>query len=68
MDPIYKGNFASRLSHSCDPNCGTVVTIVDGEYVIGMCALKDIEFGVFILVIKAELTFDYFSFTEDEKE
>lgn len=61
MDPIHKGNYSSRLSHSCDPNCGTVTTIVNGQYVIGMYAMKDISFG-------EELTFDYCSVTEDPNE
>ena len=54
MDPINKGNYSSRLSHSCNPNCGTVTTIASGEYTIGMYALRNIEFG-------EELTFDYCS-------
>ena len=61
VDPIHKGNFASRLSHSCDPNCGTVTTISNGIYIISMYAMKDISFG-------EELTFDYCSFTEDLNE
>ena len=27
VDPSRKGNFSSRFSHSCDPNCGTVTTV-----------------------------------------
>lgn len=54
MDPINKGNYSSRLSHSCNPNCGTVTTVSASEYTIGMFALRDIEFG-------EELTFDYCS-------
>lgn len=61
VDPINKGNYSSRLSHSCNPNCGTVTTIANGEYVIGMYALKDIEYG-------EELTFDYCSTTESKIE
>lgn len=61
MDPIHQGNYSSRLSHSCDPNCGTVTTIVNGQYVIGMYAMKDINYG-------EELTFDYCSVTEDHNE
>jgi len=48
VDPINKGNYTSRLSHSCEPNCGTVVTVADGKYNIGMYSLKDIAYGVFI--------------------
>lgn len=61
VDPIQKGNYSSRLSHSCDPNCGTVTTIVNGQYVIGMYAMKDISYG-------EELTFDYCSVTEEMSE
>jgi SET domain-containing protein len=61
VDPINKGNYSSRLSHSCDPNCGTVTTIADGKYSIGMYALKNIEFG-------EELSFDYCSTTESKQE
>mmetsp|Transcript_15545 Transcript_15545/g.28200 ORF Transcript_15545/g.28200 Transcript_15545/m.28200 type:complete len:677 (+) Transcript_15545:2248-4278(+) len=61
IDPIVKGSFASRLSHSCNPNCGTVVTVSDGKYTIGMYALADIEYG-------EELTFDYHSVTESKEE
>lgn len=29
VDPIIKGSFVSRLSHSCSPNCSTVVMIAN---------------------------------------
>jgi hypothetical protein len=61
VDPIVKGSFASRLSHSCNPNCGTVVTVANGRYTIGMYALTDIQCG-------EELTFDYHSVTESLEE
>ena len=61
VDPIKKGNFSSRFSHSCTPNCGTVSTISDGKYVIGMYSIKDITYG-------EELTFDYCSMTESSYE
>lgn len=61
VDPIIKGSFVSRLSHSCAPNCSTVVMIANQQYTIGMYAIKDIEFG-------EELTFDYNSVTESEEE
>ena len=60
-DPLSKGNFASRLSHSCDPNCATVVMAVNGKYTINVVTIKPISYG-------EELTFDYSSVTEDEKE
>lgn len=61
VDPIVRGNFASRLCHSCDPNCATVVMAVNGKFVIAVYALREISFG-------EELTFDYSSVTEDESE
>ena len=61
VDPILKGNFSSRLSHSCQPNCSTITTIVKGKYVIAMYATKDIKYG-------EELTFDYCSVTESRFE
>jgi len=61
VDPHRKGNFASRLSHSCTPNCTTVVMAVRGTYFIGLYALKRLEYG-------EELTFDYNSLTEKEEE
>ena len=27
VDPILYGNYASRLSHSCNPNCETVIKV-----------------------------------------
>lgn len=61
VDPILNGNFASRLSHSCAPNCCTLPTIASGQYNIGLFSTKDIAFG-------EELTFNYFSSTDSEKE
>ena len=61
VDPNAKGNFASRMSHSCMPNCNTVLVASGNDYNIGMFATKDIKFG-------EELTFDYNSVTEKEKE
>jgi hypothetical protein len=61
IDPIIKGSYASRLSHSCYPNCQTVIEIVDGRYHIAMFTTRDIKYG-------EELTFDYNSVTESEKE
>ena len=61
VDPNSKGNFASRMSHSCNPNCNTVLMVSGDKYTIGMFATKNISFG-------EELTFDYNSVTEKEKE
>lgn len=61
VDPILRGSYASRLSHSCYPNWATVIHINDGKYSIGMFATRDIKYG-------EELSFDYKSVTESEKE
>ena len=61
VDPIIKGNFASRLSHSCDPNCMAFPVISNGQYSIAMYAIRDIAYH-------EELTFDYCSITESEQE
>ena len=61
VDPIINGNYASRLSHSCNPNCWAIPVISNGQYCIGMYAIRDIGY-------REELTFDYCSFTESEKE
>ena len=61
IDPNSKGNFTSRMSHSCNPNCQTALMISDNKYSISMYAVKRIEYG-------EELTFDYNSITEKENE
>ena len=35
IDPIIKGNYASRLSHSCQPNCMTLPVVSEKQYSIG---------------------------------
>jgi len=61
VDPNSKGNFASRMSHSCNPNSNTVLMVSESKYTIGMFATRDIKYG-------EELTFDYNSVTEKEQE
>lgn len=61
VDPNSKGNFPSRMSHCCNPNCQTVTSVSSGEYFIGMYCVKPINYG-------EELTFDYNSITEKENE
>ena len=34
IDPIFRGNFGSRLSHSCDPNCATTTVTIDNQLAI----------------------------------
>lgn len=54
VDPILHGNYSSRLSHSCSPNCQTINKVRNGQYSIGMFTRSDISFG-------EELCFDYCS-------
>lgn len=63
VDPIVYGNFSSRLSHSCNPNCQTMIKVkqTSSDYSIGMFSTKDIRYG-------EELCFNYCSVTESEKE
>ncbi|CAM6122763.1 unnamed protein product [Calypogeia fissa] len=61
VDAMHKANFASRLCHSCRPNCEAKITAVNNKYIIGVYTLKPIKRG-------EELTFDYNSVTESKEE
>ncbi|KAK9155920.1 hypothetical protein Sjap_003400 [Stephania japonica] len=61
VDAMHKANYASRICHSCRPNCEAKVTAVDGHYQIGVHTLRPIGFG-------EEITFDYNSVTESKEE
>lgn len=61
IDAASRGSITSRMSHSCDPNCNAIVLSHNGKLAIAMYTMKDIRKG-------EELTFDYSSVTEDEKE
>ncbi|KAE8730367.1 Histone-lysine N-methyltransferase ATXR3 [Hibiscus syriacus] len=61
VDAMHKANYASRICHSCHPNCEAKVTAVDGRYQIGIYALRSIRYG-------EEITFDYNSVTESKEE
>jgi len=61
VDAAAKATFSSRMSHSCDPNCQVTVMAVDGRLTIAVFTSRRIEKG-------EELTFDYSSVTESEKE
>ncbi|XWS68524.1 hypothetical protein CRYUN_Cryun04dG0097900 [Craigia yunnanensis] len=61
VDAMHKANYASRICHSCHPNCEAKVTAVDGQYQIGIYALRAIRYG-------EEITFDYNSVTESKEE
>ncbi|KAK9051970.1 hypothetical protein SSX86_028598 [Deinandra increscens subsp. villosa] len=57
VDAMHKANYASRICHSCRPNCEAKVTAVDGQYQIGIYSVRPIVHG-------EEVTFDYNSVTE----
>jgi SET domain-containing protein len=59
VDPILYGNYSSRLSHSCNPNCSTIIQVRNNQYSIGMFAIKDVSYG-------EELCFNYCSVRFDK--
>ena len=61
IDAAERNNFASSLSHSCDPNCRTTVAAIGKRYSVCLYTVRDIEEG-------EELTIDYSAATENEKE
>ncbi|KAK2987988.1 hypothetical protein RJ640_011251 [Escallonia rubra] len=61
VDAMHKANYASRICHSCRPNCEAKVTAVDGQYQIGIYTVRPIRYG-------EEVTFDYNSVTESKEE
>eukprot|EP01018_Ginkgo_biloba_P011217 Gb_22849 [translate_table: standard] len=61
VDAMHKANYASRICHSCRPNCEAKVTAVGGQYQIGLYTLRPIQYG-------EEITFDYNSLTESKEE
>lgn len=61
VDAMHKANYASRICHSCRPNCEAKVTAVGGQYQIGIYTLRPIRYG-------EEITFDYNSLTESKEE
>ncbi|XP_058072960.1 histone-lysine N-methyltransferase ATXR3 isoform X2 [Magnolia sinica] len=61
VDAMHKANYASRICHSCRPNCQAKVTAVDGQYQIGIYTVRPIHYG-------EEITFDYNSVTESKEE
>ena len=61
VEAMHKGSFASRLSHSCEPNCQTVTFTKDGKLTLGMFTVRDIAYG-------EEMTWDYSCITESAEE
>ena len=56
-----RGTFASRLAHSCTPNCKTEVTRGPAGWMIAVVTTAEVAKG-------EELTWDYACITESEKE
>ncbi len=48
-----QGSFASRMSHSCTPNCAAVVVSVDGRLTIAIYTKRDIAPGALLAVSAA---------------
>lgn len=61
VDPVVRGNFASRLSHCCAPNCAAVTVVRDGQFRVLLYTLRDVACG-------EELTFDYGASSDDFEE
>eukprot|EP00873_Tetraselmis_striata_P018722 jgi/Tetstr1/438986/TSEL_027478.t1 len=61
VEGAMKGTFASRLSHSCFPNCMNIPIIRNGRLEIHMYTCRRVELG-------EELCWDYACVTESEKE
>lgn len=61
VEAMHKGCFASRLSHSCEPNCQTVTFAKGGKLTLGMFTTQDIAYG-------EEMTWDYSCITESAEE
>lgn len=61
VDAAPAGSLASRLSHSCTPNCQAVIMAAAGRLTVAIFTLRWIAPG-------EELTFDYSSVTESDAE
>lgn len=52
VDATFFGNEARMLNHSCNPNCGSKIFLIDGKKKIIIYSLREIIRG-------EELTYDY---------
>lgn len=71
IDPIFRGNFGSRMSHSCSPNCATTTITVNGRLAIVLCSPRDcVTSSVALRPIAwgEELCFDYACVSESKTE
>ena len=61
VEAAHRCTFASRLSHSCAPNCHTVTVAVGGKLTLAQYTTRRVKFG-------EELCWNYSCVTESEKE
>jgi hypothetical protein len=61
VDATQSANFASRINHSCSPNCALKTFLVHGELKLGIWTLRDIKDG-------EELTIDFRTKGDFERE
>jgi SET domain-containing protein len=61
IDASIHANFASRLSHACDPNCVTAMAVRDGHLTVAVHTVRAVDHG-------EELTMDYNTVTDSEQE
>lgn len=61
VDASRKANMGSTVSHACDANCTSAIVARDGKLAIAMTTTRHVNFG-------EELTHDYCSLTNSEKE
>ncbi|KAL4458700.1 hypothetical protein ABPG75_013565 [Micractinium tetrahymenae] len=61
LQAAHKGNFTSRLSHSCNPNCRVVPMVAGGHITLGVWTTQPVAAG-------EELTLDWACETESERE
>jgi len=61
VDAAHKGAIASRISHSCDPNCEAQIVSSNGKLSISLYTMRHIRCG-------EELSFDYSCVTESQNE
>ena len=61
VDASQSANFASRINHSCEPNCALKTFVVNGEMKLGVWTLRDVRDG-------EELTIDFRTKGDFERE
>ena len=61
VDAVNRGNFVSRLSHSCAPNCRSVMVSVAGRLTVGVWTTRQVGVG-------EELCIDFAAETDVEEE